>query len=520
MAISIESSRLSADPSRKCSGPVSFHVLERHRQSQAHGWVATPREIRLGSFPIPTGRASSCSSIFGVVLMSEIKRADLVPVDFDPFAETSNVALPLTPQQSEVWVESQMGPEASCAFNQCFVLHLRGPLSVASMQNALDQVVRRHAALRACFDKEGNEQRILPAREIKLTFEDVTGLAETQRHEAIERILDRETGEPFDLVNGPLLRASVVREAADLYRLILTAHHIVCDGWSSSVLFSDLAASYAADRFGLEARLAEPMSYEGYVTGVLGGTDAAADEAYWLERLAGEVPNLDLPLDHKRPVTRSRNGAREALRIEPDIYKQIKAVGAKRGATLFQTLLAAFEVLMFRLSGQEDLVVGIALARQSELENGHLVAHCIATLPLRCRVDPNTTFTQFLKHLRTTFLEGQAHPHVTFGSLLSKLTIERDISRPALVSVVFNIDRIGAAFDFGDLSLERVETPKRFVTFDLNVNVVDSGHDLLVECGYNREILEASTVRRWLDHFRALLDAVARNPEVTVARID
>src|SRR5262249_26140601 len=151
---------------------------------------------------------------------------------------------------------------------------------------------------------------------------------------------DRETREPFDLANGALLRAKVVREAADSHRLMLTVHHIVCDGWSSSVLFSDLAASYGADRFGLEARLPEPMSYQEYVTSIFGRNDTAADEAYWLERLAGEVPNLDLPLDRKRPATRSRNGARQALRVESDVYKQIKAVGASRGATLFHTLLA------------------------------------------------------------------------------------------------------------------------------------------------------------------------------------
>src|SRR5262245_50893037 len=140
MAISIVSRRLSADPSRKCSEPVSCRVLERRRRSRAHGWVATFTATRLGSFPIPTGRASSCSSIFGVASMPEIKGADLVPIDFDPFVDTSNRTLPLTPQQSEVWVESQMGDGASCAFNQCFVLHLKGPLSIASMQNALDQV--------------------------------------------------------------------------------------------------------------------------------------------------------------------------------------------------------------------------------------------------------------------------------------------------------------------------------------------------------------------------------------------
>jgi amino acid adenylation domain-containing protein len=445
---------------------------------------------------------------------------DLVPIDFDPFVDTSTVTLPLTLQQTEVWVESQMGPEASCAFNQCFVLHFQGPLSLDAMQNALDHVVHRHAALRACFDKEGNRQRILRQGQVKLAFEDVSGLGENQRQAAIEQVLNRETGEPFDLANGPLLRAKVVREAADSYCLILTVHHIVCDGWSSSVLFSDLAASYAADRFGLEARLPAPMSYQDYIESALDQNEAVADEAYWLERLTGELPSLDLPLDRKRPAMRSRNGARQTLRIEPKLYSQIKTVGARQGATLFHTLLAAFEVLMFRLSGQNDLVVGVPIAGQSELENDHLVAHCVATLPLRCRMDPNATFTQFLKDLRATFLEGQAHPNVTFGSLLSKLTIERDMSRPSLVSVVFNIDRIGATFDFGDISLKRVETPKRFLTFDLNVNVIDSGHDLLIECDYNSDILEADTIRRWLGHMSTLLGAIVRDAEQTIGRID
>jgi len=451
--------------------------------------------------------------------MPKVQEPDFVPVDFDPFFESSIVTLPLTPQQSEVWVESQMGTEANCAFNQCFVLHFNGPLSVVSMQNALDHVVDRHAALRTCFDEEGSEQRILPRREVRLDFEDVSGLEDKLREDAIAQILERETSEPFDLVNGPLLRAKVVKEASDLHRLVLTVHHIICDGWSSSVVFSDLGTTYAADRFGLEARLAAPMSYQEYVTGVL-ERDTAADEEYWLERLAGELPSLELPLDHRRPAARSRNGARESLSIGPDLYRQIKAVGARSGATLFHTLLAAFEVLMFRLSGQDDLVLGIPIAGQSELENGHLVAHCVATLPLRHRIDPNATFTQFLKGLRATFLEGQSHPNVTFGSLLSKLTIKRDISRPTLVSVVFNIDRIGAAFDFGNLSLNRIETPKRFVTFDLNTNVVDSGQDLLIECDYNRDILDADTIQRWLRHMSTLLAAFASDPEQTIGHIN
>ena len=355
---------------------------------------------------------------------------------------------------------------------------------------------------------------------IGIAVDDISGVADDERRQdSIERIIERETERAVrsddrtvaacagSSARPPMAPARAYRASHRVRWLVLRGAVLRPSGGLCRRSVRDWAEATGAD------------GNHDYVTAEL-ARDRTPDEAYWLQQLEGEVPNFDLPLDHKRPAIRSRNGALQTLRIEPDVYKQIKAVGARRGATLFQTLLAAFEVLMFRLSGQDDLVLGIPIAGQSELENGHLVAHCVATLPLRCRVDPNATFTQFLKRLRTTFLEGQAHPHVTFGSLLSKLTIERDISRPALVSVVFNIDRIGAAFDFGDLSLERVETPKRFVTFDLNVNVVDSGHDLLIECDYNSDILEADTIRRWLGHMSMLLGAIVRDPEQTIGRID
>ena len=340
--------------------------------------------------------------------MLEIKGTDLIPVEFDPFAGEPHLTLPLTRQQSEVWVESQMGREASCAFNQCFVLHLRGQLSTPSLQNALDRVLARHAALRTIFDKEGSEQRILPELTVKISCDDLSGLEASERQASIERIVQRETTEPFNLAEGPLIRLGLVREAADLYRLVLTVHHLVCDGWSSAVLFSDLAAAYAAGRFGLAARLPETDELSGvHNIRACSLVDAAADEAYWLERLAGDPPSLDLPLDHKRQAARTHLGARETLRIDPVLREQIKAVGASRGATLFHTLLGAFETLVFRLSGQSDLVIGIPVAGQSEFENGHLVAHCVATLPLRCRINADASFLEFLRDLRSNFLDAQ-----------------------------------------------------------------------------------------------------------------
>ncbi|CEJ85457.1 Amino acid adenylation domain protein [Hyphomicrobium sp. GJ21] len=452
--------------------------------------------------------------------MRERKEFHVVPVESVSANREPQSTLPVTPQQREVWVESQMGDDASCAYNQCFVLHLRGPLSLASMQSALDQVIARHAALRTSFDKSGDKQRILPSRAVTIIFEDLSAIDPAQQQAAFERIIDREATEAFNLATDPLLRAKVLRFSADVHRLVVTVHHIVCDGWSSSVLFSDLAKSYEADCFGLEPQLTDPMSYETYVQDLVDKSTDTADEEYWLAQLTGELPNLDLPNDHQRPALRSRSGARQDIRVDADLYKRIKTVGAGRGATLFHTLLAAFEVLMFRLSGQDDIVLGIPLAGQSELDNSHLVAHCVATMPLRCHVDPAATFGDFLKSVRGTFLAGQQHPDVTFSSLLPKLNIERDPSRPTLVSVVFNIDRIGAPFEFGDLTLDRLETPKRFVTFDLNVNVVDNGTELTVECEYNSDILEADTVRRWLEHFHTLLSALTRDPETSLAALD
>ena len=319
----------------------------------------------------------------------------------------------------------------------------------------------------------------------------------------------------------PLINSTrLVCESADLHRLVLTVHHIVCDGWSSTVLFSDMAAAYAADRFGLSAKLPAAMSYETYVEDEIARTDAADDEDHWLEQFAGGVPVVDLPADRKRPSLRTRSGARQTFGVEPALYKQLKAVGAKNGATLFHTLLAAFETLMFRLSGQSDLVIGMPIAGQIQLDNSHLIAHCVSTLPLRCRIAPESRFSEFLKQVRTDVLDAQGHSNITFGSLLPKLKLDRDLSRPPLVSIVFNVDKLGAKFDFGDLVVERVETPKRFVTFDLNVNVVDSGTGLVVEFDFNADLFDAATMQRWLRHFEVLLAEIVRDPSQTVARID
>ena len=189
-------------------------------------------------------------------MMSEIQNRDLdlIPVDFDPFADRAVRALPLTPAQTEVWTAIQLGPEASCCYNQCFVLTLRGPVSAESMQRALQTVVDRHESLRTTFDVDGHTQRVADRMSVSLQFLDLSAQTPESRAVEINKIVTAETQLPFNLEAGPLFRAQLVQETADSHRLILTASHIVCDGWSSSVLLTDLARAYAANRLGLECR--------------------------------------------------------------------------------------------------------------------------------------------------------------------------------------------------------------------------------------------------------------------------
>jgi amino acid adenylation domain-containing protein len=440
--------------------------------------------------------------------------APLTPVDFDPFADAEAPAvLPLTEPQREMWAAVQMGDEASCAYNQCHSLTLRGPLSVDSMQSALRQVMDRHDALRVSIDADGERQRISASSQIALPVIDLSRQSPQSRAAEVARVLQTETEQPFDLAAGPLLRARLIREDADLHRLILTVHHIVCDGWSAAVLLGDLGRIYAADRHGLRAQLPFASPYRDYVVREARrahDAQARADEDYWAQQYADSIPVLELPLERSRPGTKTYHGACQKLRLDEFLYRDLKKAGAQHGCTLFVTLLAGFEALISRLSGQQDFAVGVPMAGQALLDNGHLVGHCINMVPVRCRIEPAMRFVDHLKSVRHTLLEAQSHQLLTFGSLVRRLSVPRNPGRTPLVSATFNIDKIGAPLDFGDLVLESVEgAPKRFVNFEIAINAVDSGRDLTLECEYNTDLFTSATIGRWLGHYRVLLEAIA-----------
>ncbi|MGH9453299.1 MAG: aminotransferase class III-fold pyridoxal phosphate-dependent enzyme, partial [Terriglobia bacterium] len=349
---------------------------------------------------------------------------------------------PVTEPQLEVWLSDQLGQEASCSYNESFTLHMRGNVSEAGLKEALQQVVTRHDALRASFNTEGNFQRFAPELKLEIPTLDLTDLGSAERDARLQQIIRDDAHTPFRLSEGPLVRAQLVRMEPQHRLLIFTSHHIVCDGWSTNVLLDELSKAYNALNSGIARDLPAPMSFATYAKlqkDFLDSPEGAKVEKYWLEQFQQPAPLLDLPTDRPRPSVKGFKGATYRRKISAASYSSIKKLGAKQKCTLFVTLLAGFQILMSRLSGQDDIVVGIPTAGQSLLEDAVLVGHCVNFIPLRGRLAHNATAAEYLSQMKQTVLDGYDHQNYTYGRLVRKLALRRDPSRLPLTEVQFNL---------------------------------------------------------------------------------
>jgi len=448
---------------------------------------------------------------------------DTTSVDYDPFASPAITrTAPSTEAQREIWLATRNGTEASLAFDESVSYRFRGALDLAAMRAALQDLVERHDALRSTFSADGLTLCVSSSFALAIPLTDLSGFDPAERERRLAERLARHVDEPFDLEHGPLIRAEIVRRDASDHVVILTAHHIVCDGWSFWVLTKDLAALYAARSHGQTPALPAAESFADYATeqGARDRTpETREDEAYWLGRFSDHVPVLDLPTDRPRPPRKTYSSEREDYLLDATLVEQVKKMGARSGTSFFNTLLAAFNVLLHRLSGQSDLVVGIPAAGQSVGGHDSLVGHCVNLLPLRTRLEQRTRFDELLKAVRTTLLDAYDHQQYTYGTLLQKLPLDRDPSRLPLVSVIFNIDQAlaGEGRGFEGLDFEFASNPRRFENFDLFVNAMETGGALRLECQYNSDLLDRATLRRWMAAFESLLRSFVQDPSRTVA---
>ena len=433
------------------------------------------------------------------------------------------VQLPLTAFQKELWITAQMAEGASVAYNESIGIHLRGRLNLEVMGKAVRELVNRHEALRTTFSPMGDYQRIAPKMGIlDIPLVDFSSLDNDKRDAEVSQLLVLEAGKPFDFEVGPLFRPLVVKLSEEHHILLLTFHHLVVDGWSLKILLRELGVIYSARCQGVSGELPQPMQYSEYVR--LQETrqqspEMAKAEAYWLQQFASSIPVLDLPTDRRRPSVNRYRGDRQTLKLGEDMCDRLKILSGECKCTLFTTLLAGFGVLLHRLSGQNDIVVGIPTAGQLSAGCEDLVGHCANLLPLRVQVDWDPTFKDYASAVKKVLLNGYDHQIYPLLDLIQKLQLPRDRSRTPLIGTLFNLDKINSTPEFGGLEVELTPNHSRGAKFDLIFDITQTNSDLIVMCDYNSDLFDAETIRRWLGHFQTLLSGAAANHSTPISQL-
>jgi amino acid adenylation domain-containing protein len=436
-------------------------------------------------------------------------------------AETPKEA-PLTEAQMEIWLSARLSDEANCAYNESFTVHLRGSSNESALREAIQQLIDRHDALRCTFDPKSDHLRIPEHISIDMPMLDFSSFPGAERSTRLEQLIEDDAATPFDLVNGPLIRVAFIKLEQDLHALLVTTHHIVCDGWSTNVLLGELSQIYGSKVARLECKLPAAPQFLPYARSHadwLRSADRAAVESWWAEKFATPVSALDLPTDRPRAAVKSFQGATARATIDAAQYQKVKRFGAQHGCTLFATLLAGFKILLHRLTAHQDIVVGIPAAGQSLLEDNALVGHCVNFLPVRSSFDGDPVVGKFFSQVKNTLLDSYEHQNYTYGSLVRKLALPRDPSRLPLVEVQFNLERVGTGFELPGLDVEVDGNPKRFVNFDLFLNIVESEKGLVLDCDYNSDLFDRETIERWLGHYKTLLASMQADARTTVSKL-
>ncbi len=353
-------------------------------------------------------------------------------------------AFPLTESQLEIWLAAQMGDEASCAFNESVSLNMTGQLDVAALQRALSRVVERHDALRATFSATGEELRISPELTFDYPFTDLSSAAPAEAERRYAELVAADARAAFDLVVGPCVRGHLIKLSADRHVFVLTAHHIICDGWSLNVIVNELTEIYDTACRGVPSQLPSASSFGSYAQSQAqrDAADLAKAEGYWLDQFAQRPPLLELPTDRPRPGVKSFAGASLCRRIDARLYQAVKKAGARQGSTLFATLLAACQALMGRLADQSEVVIGVPTAGQSLLDDQTLVGHCVNFLPIRGAWTRTMQIAEFLSAISKRVLDAYEHQNYTFGTLVRKLALPRVAGRLPLTEIQFNLERL------------------------------------------------------------------------------
>ncbi|HET7460394.1 MAG TPA: amino acid adenylation domain-containing protein [Longimicrobium sp.] len=459
------------------------------------------------------------------VRVEEMRRAGL-PV-LPPVVPTERTgALPLSFAQERLWFLDRLEP-GSATYNIPTALRLTGALDEPALERSLSEIVRRHEALRTVFGEvDGSPvQVIAPFGGFALPREDLSGWSDTEREAALRRRAREETARPFDLAAGPLFRAALLRLGAEDHVLLLSMHHIVSDGWSTGVLFRELSALYAAYREGRESPLAElAVQYADYAVWQreqLAGEVLDRQLAYWKERLVGAPELLELPTDRPRPAVQTYRGATVPVELPPELLERLQALGRGEGATLYMTLLGAFQVLLSKYAGSEDVVVGSPIAGRTRAEVEELIGLFVNTLVLRTDLSGDPSFRETLRRVREATLGAYAHQELPFEKLVAELQPERSLSHSPLFQVMFTLQNAGGGgAALPGLGVSGVGAAMESAKFDLSLTLSATAQGLRGGLNYNTDLFERGTVERMVGHLARVLEQATADADVRLSRLE
>ena len=427
--------------------------------------------------------------------------------------------------QQRLWLLDKLLPNGA-VYNVPRVFRLAGTLDVLALRGALNGLVRRHEALRTRFalESQGPMQVIDAVLELPIEVEDLESLPPSMREAEARRLAQVEAQTPFDLERGPMLRLRLLRLSQTEHWLLMTLHHIVTDGWSSGIAVRELSALYRSIRLSEPSPLAPlPVQYADYAVWQrewLQGDVLEQQLAYWRPALAN-LPVLDLPTDRPRPALASFRGRKVNFEIDEQLTAQLKALARTERVTLFMTLLAAFQVLLNRYSGEEDVAVGVPIAGRVRPELNGLIGFFVNTLVLRGDLSGEPTFREYLARVRARALDAYAHQDLPFEKLVEELRPRRDLSRNPLFQVALAMQNTPQ----GDLDLDGLDVTVlqdvdgESAKFDLQLSVTEVAGILGMRFEYATDLFDASTIDLLIVHWRTLLEGIVADPGQSISRL-
>ena len=425
---------------------------------------------------------------------------------------------PLSFAQERLWFLNQLAPE-SPVYNGTGAFRFEGPLQEVELRKSLQEIIRRHEILRAAFiNIDGQPLQVInPISEFELPVVDLTDFHPDKHDQEVKRIAREEAHRIFDLARGPLLRASLLRLGKEDHTLLLIIHHIVSDGWSYEVFLRELGILYVAFSKGGPSPLTElPIQYADFAAWqreYLSGMVLEDQLSYWMQQLSGVIPNLDLPADYQRPMRQSFRGATQYYQLPRDLVEALKDLSRFENVTLYMTLIAAFKVLLYRYTGQVDIVVGTPIANRNLVETEGLIGLFANTLVLRTDLSCNPTFRDLLRQVREVTLGAYNNQDLPFEKLVEEKHPNRYLSHTPLIQVMFVFQNAPInVWNHSKLKL----TPLRFTTetakFDLTINLTYELECLSGSLEYNTDIFKADRIGRMWEHLERLLESLVIDP--------